>query len=169
MERFAKSSFGDILRRFRLRRKLTQEELARRVEVSRRSIISWEGGDGYPETQGVILALAKELDLDEEEKRLFFEARYGSPVLLPLHNLPFEKNPYFTGREAVLENLHQRLTGGKDVALRQAVSGLGGVGKTQTALEYAYRYQASYHDILWAEAESYEALAAAYVNLARLL
>jgi hypothetical protein len=110
-----------------------------------------------------------ELHLDEEEKRLFFEARYGTPAILPFHNLPIEQNPYFTGREALLEELHQRLIKGKDVALRQAVSGLGGAGKTQIAVEYAYRYQKHYHDILWADAGSYEVLTNAYLNLARLL
>src|SRR6266487_1387235 len=169
MEESTASSFGNMLQRFRKRRKLSQQELAERVGRSRESISLWERRLEYPDTFGIMSALAEELLLDEEERRLFFEARYGTPAILPFHNLPCEKNPYFTGREAVLENLHQRLTEGKDVALRQAVSGLGGVGKTQTALEYAYRYQASYHDILWAEAESYEALAAAYVNLARLL
>jgi transcriptional regulator with XRE-family HTH domain len=163
------SSFGSMLQRFRKRQKLSQHMLAERVGRSRESISLWERGLEYPDTFGIMSALTKELLLDEEEKRLFFEARYGTPAILPFHNLPFEKNPYFTGREALLEVLHQWLIEGKDVAIRQAVSGLGGVGKTQIALEYAYRYQASYHDILWAEAGSYDVLTTAYVNIARLL
>ena len=58
---------------------------------------------------------------------------------------------------------------GKQVALTQAISGLGGIGKTQLALEYAYRYQKSYHDIFWTVADTYESLMASYVRLASLL
>jgi hypothetical protein len=53
-------------------------------------------------------------------------------------NIPFERNPLFTGREEVLERLHTTLRAGKTTALTQAISGMGGIGKTQTAVEYAY-------------------------------
>jgi len=79
------------------------------------------------------------------------------------------RNPYFTGREEVLDALHQKLSVGKYVALTQAISGLGGIGKTQIALEYAYRYRNSYHDILWTSADTHEALVASYETLARRL
>src|ERR1700730_763296 len=51
-------------------------------------------------------------------------------------NVPFDRNPSFTGREDILARLHQALTTGNPAALTQAISGLGGVGKTQTAIEY---------------------------------
>ncbi|HZR42752.1 MAG TPA: tetratricopeptide repeat protein, partial [Ktedonobacteraceae bacterium] len=51
----------------------------------------------------------------------------------------------------------------------QAISGLGGIGKTQVALEYAYRYREHYHDILWVSAESQETLMASYAEIARCL
>ena len=50
-----------------------------------------------------------------------------------------------------------------------AISGLGGIGKTQLALEYAYRYQKSYHDIFWVTADTYDSLMSSYVQLAVLL
>jgi hypothetical protein len=58
-------------------------------------------------------------------------------------NIPYERNPLFTGREEVLKRLHTALKAGKTTALTQpqAISGLGGIGKTQTAVEFAYRYQ----------------------------
>src|SRR5438874_7841079 len=47
-------------------------------------------------------------------------------------NIPFERNPYFTGREDILTNLHNALNKDKTAALTQspqAISGLGGIGK----------------------------------------
>ena len=51
----------------------------------------------------------------------------------------------------------------------QAISGLGGIGKTQIALEYAYRYQAQYQALLWINASSRDAFTANFVMLATLL
>ena len=66
----------------------------------------------------------------------------GQPQV-PIWNIPYQRNPLFTGREDVLKSLSQTLKAGKTAALAQpqAISGLGGIGKTQTAVEYAYRHQ----------------------------
>jgi len=50
-----------------------------------------------------------------------------------------------------------------------ALSGLGGCGKTQIALEYAYRYRDEYHAIFWLQGQSAEALRADFIGLATLL
>ena len=42
-------------------------------------------------------------------------------------NIPFERNPLFTGREEILEHLHTALSAGKTTALTQAISGMGGI------------------------------------------
>jgi len=42
-------------------------------------------------------------------------------------------------------------------------------GKTQIAVEYAYRYHQDYQMVLWARAESTEALISSYVTIASLL
>lgn len=49
-----------------------------------------------------------------------------------LWNIPYRRNPYFTGREEVLQRLHDRLSATNAAALTQsqAISGLGGIGKT---------------------------------------
>ena len=72
---------------------------------------------------------------------------------IPPNNLP-DRNPHFTGRDAILEDIHRQFHNGQAVSLRQSVAGLGGVGKTQAALEYAYRYAEDYDDIWWVNAES---------------
>ena len=58
-----------------------------------------------------------------------------------LFKVPFARNPFFTGRDELLNRLHAAITA-SDIPVRiWAVSGMGGVGKTQTTLEYAYRYR----------------------------
>ena len=79
-------------------------------------------------------------------------------------NLP-DRNPFFTGRELVLTQLQEALA----ERGRAALSGLGGVGKTQTAVEYAHRHLAEYTHAFWATAASREGLLSGYVTIAGLL
>lgn len=51
----------------------------------------------------------------------------------------------------------------------QAVSGLGGIGKTQLAIEYAYRHRAEYAIVLWARADTTETIHASDNEIAGLL
>jgi len=89
------------------------------------------------------------------------------PGALPwVWNIPHLRNPNFTGRESLLAELRTALTSGQPAALTQAISGLGGVGKTQLAVEYAYRYAAEYDVVWWVRAEEPATLAADYAGLA---
>lgn len=83
-----------------------------------------------------------------------------------LTNLPFERNPFFTGREKLLNDLHTAFTAG---GATQAISGLGGLGKTQTAIEYAYLHRNDYKAVFWVRADSQLALSTGFVEIARLL
>jgi tetratricopeptide (TPR) repeat protein len=74
----------------------------------------------------------------------------------PVWRVP-TRNAVFTGRAEVLEQLHDRLVGtSMAVVAPMALHGLGGVGKTQVALEYAHRYMADYDLIWWINAEQDE-------------
>jgi hypothetical protein len=46
---------------------------------------------------------------------------------------------------------------------------MGGIGKTQTALEYAYRHRQEYKDVLWVNASTHETLVADFAGIAGLL
>ncbi len=91
------------------------------------------------------------------------------PAPSPEHiwHIPYGRNPFFTGRENLLKRLHDTLTATKAVALPQliALCGLGGIGKTQTVVEYAYRYREDYQAILWAKATNRDTLVANFVIL----
>src|SRR5439155_12712552 len=69
------------------------------------------------------------------------------------------------------ERLAAMLDTSKTTALAQpqAISGMGGIGKTQTAIEYAYRSREQYGQVLWARADTRENLIQDYVAIARLL
>jgi tetratricopeptide (TPR) repeat protein len=71
-----------------------------------------------------------------------------------ISNLP-PRNPAFTGRDALLAELRAQLAADTSVAVvAHALYGLGGVGKTQLALEYAHRYAADYDLVWWIPAEN---------------
>lgn len=67
-------------------------------------------------------------------------------------NVP-PRNPSFTGREDLLERLHERLSRGTTAVLPEALHGMGGVGKSQIAIEYVYRHVDDYDLIWWIRAE----------------
>src|SRR3954467_3800053 len=63
------------------------------------------------------------------------------------------RNPRVTGRDGMLAELRRRLHTDEATLVVQALYGLGGVGKTQLALEYAHRFAADYDVVWWVDAE----------------
>jgi len=87
-------------------------------------------------------------------------------ALPPIWNVPHRRNPNFTGREEELAELSKTLAKGGTAALTQAITGLGGVGKTQLAIEYVYRHVSDYGLIWWVGAEVPAKRAADFAALA---
>jgi tetratricopeptide (TPR) repeat protein len=162
-------SFGSLLKDLRHRKRLTQQVLAEALGVHRRTIIRWEQGEMLPDSKAMVLELARCLKLDDQETRQLLEA--SLTALAPLWSVPYPRNPFFTGREQILEALHTRLKTRQAVALTQssALHGLGGVGKTQIALEYAYRHALEYGAVFWIAAETDEQIITSLLRIAEVL
>jgi NB-ARC domain len=83
------------------------------------------------------------------------EQQITAPPPQCIWNVPYQRNPFFTNRANVLTTIHNAFTTAKEgFTIPQALSGLGGIGKTQIAIEYAYRYRDEYQVILWVNADS---------------
>ena len=83
----------------------------------------------------------------------------------PLRNVPIPRNPFFTGREKVLVDIEKELRPGGLVAL----TGMGGVGKTQIAAHFAHEHRDDYSAVLWASAASQATLLSDFAAIAGLL
>jgi WD40 repeat protein len=87
--------------------------------------------------------------------------------------VPYPEHPHFVGREEDLARLHAALQGQGPVGINPAamgnptgVTGQGGIGKTQLAVAYAYRYREHYPDgVYWLNAA--EGLWSAFAGLGR--
>ncbi|MEV5210217.1 FxSxx-COOH system tetratricopeptide repeat protein [Micromonospora sp. NPDC053740] len=84
--------------------------------------------------------------------------------LPPVWNLA-RRNPAFTGRDAMLVTLREKLQAGQH-AVVQALQGMGGVGKTQLAIEYAHRFAGEYELVWWIASEQPELIGEQFAALA---
>ena len=91
------------------------------------------------------------------------------PAPVAIFHVPYNDNRFFTGRERILNDLQTTLSVNRATALTQAITGLGGVGKTQTAVKYAYLHQDEYRVVLWARADTEANLITDYREIAALL
>jgi tetratricopeptide (TPR) repeat protein/transcriptional regulator with XRE-family HTH domain len=175
-------TFAQQVKSERQRCSWSQEQFAELLGTTATNVSRWERGITVPkpyfrqklcqllgktiEELGLLEAHAGETVPSHEHETLL------TPQMPPLcWHLPHHRNPLFTGRDDLLDCLHCALNGGGPVALARmyALSGLGGIGKTQTTIEYAYRYADAYQAIFWVRAESRAALLSDMVALAETL
>jgi len=85
--------------------------------------------------------------------------------------VPYERNRFFVGRDTFIADLHNTFQSNTRPALqhhgRIALFGLGGIGKTQIALEFVYRSQSSYRRIYWISAATQESLLDGYQKIGK--
>ena len=165
MKNDRKSAPNSALRDARKARGWSQPQLAELLGTTSVNISRWETGATSP-------ASYLRQRLYEVFGKTATELGLGPPPNdFRVITLSGTRNLYFTGREDLLTLLHARLTSAKTAALTQpqALYGLGGIGKTQTAIEYAYRYEQHYTHIFWIRAATRDLLTSDFVSLAHLL
>ena len=182
----ARPSPNHLLKQARLSQGLTEAALATAVGVAKVTVSRWENGISAPSPhyyKKLLEVLQKqsiqELGLgpgDEEQKPRqslqVDDAALGGGLQRkpPLWSVP-RRNPFFTGREDILARLSLLLTktGDGQPTRPVAITGLGGVGKTQMIIEYAWRLRSDYRIICWAKAGDAGTVTAEYARLAREL
>jgi tetratricopeptide (TPR) repeat protein/transcriptional regulator with XRE-family HTH domain len=144
----------------------SQQLLADKVGTTPVNISRWENGSTFPSPY-FRQRLSEIFGKTPTELGLVPSQPPGSRIV----NIPIARNPFFTGREPLLALLHKRLSTARTAALThpQALFGLGGIGKTQTATEYAFRHVDEYTHVFWMRAGTRDTLVADFVALAERL
>ena len=92
------------------------------------------------------------------------------PKNVPIFIVLYPQNPQFTGRSDILTAIHNHLVVNSrpGFAAGYALHGLGGVGKTQIAIQYAYEHKCDFDIICWLRANDWNTLVNSYVQLFRI-
>lgn len=187
---------NERLQQLRIRRNWRQRDVANELGVAVLTIHRWEQGTQQPSAYyrtklcalfGVSSQELGLLEIPSPSSADLENAHMTQPEIVPpeetvaIWTVPYARNPHFTGRDTLFALLEQQFSTQKpdqqteirQVALTQAqvIKGLGGIGKTQIAVEYAYRAreQARYIHTLWINSASEEAILSSFVALAELL
>ena len=86
--------------------------------------------------------------------------------------LPFRRNANFTGRDQELVEIHKALHNANETTSHQrvmALHGLGGIGKTQLAIQYAYIHHKDYTSVWWVNASTTQTLSQGFIGIAQEL
>src|SRR5690242_4574043 len=89
--------FGDLLTTLRKQRRMSQHDLAGKLDIHRNTLGKWERGVCLPQSKTIVLELARQLQLTSQETRRLLEA--SLTALNPYWSLPYPRNPFFTGRD----------------------------------------------------------------------
>jgi hypothetical protein len=80
--------------------------------------------------------------------------------------LPLKKNEFFVGRDYEIQKIYQKM---KTTSSILSLTGQGGAGKTQIAVEYAYRHANEYSSIVWIDGTSTESIEQGFLEKAHHL
>jgi tetratricopeptide (TPR) repeat protein len=97
------------------------------------------------------------------------ESSPAAAVPAAIWNVPYPRNPNFTGRGKAMAELRQALTGKAAADRIQVVFGPSGIGKSQLAAEFAYKHKFDYEIVWWLRADEPASLALGARQLAERL
>lgn len=189
VKKAANASPNHALKREREQRCWSQLEVADRIGTTAFNVSRWERGVTFPSSYfrqqlcavfekspqelGLLATMGEDMPEPEQqedaERATPPPSEMTPPPIKSIWNVPYRRNPFFSGREVMLEDLHERFLHAEQREQAQALCGLGGIGKTQTALEYVYRFRDDYRIVLWVRAETHPLLTADFAAIASLL
>ena len=87
----------------------------------------------------------------------------------PIFHVSYPPNPGFIGRTEILTAIHHHLVvdANRGFTATFALHGLGGVGKTQIAIRFAYDHQHDFDIIYWLRANNWNTLISSYLEMSR--
>jgi tetratricopeptide (TPR) repeat protein/transcriptional regulator with XRE-family HTH domain len=183
VKKAAQATPNRLLRAARKERGWTQQQVADRIGAPLSLNISrWENGTAFPSAYyleklcQLFGKSVRELGLSqlegEAQERMppvnEAEGQIRPQAAARMWTVPYPRNPFFLGREDELVRLRRQFLAAQTMNFSQpqAISGLGGIGKTQVVLEYAYRHARDYQAVFWVRADSRDTLVAGFFEIA---
>ncbi|KAI9732879.1 MAG: hypothetical protein M1834_003819 [Cirrosporium novae-zelandiae] len=141
------SSLRQNLRRLKDKLKNDVAEFDRAVESAERARAR-QADDTMLNSQSQLLLLAHQSHVSQKSNT-------PQDPKFPIHSVNIAENPDFTGREDELDTLYRLLveshTEPRPVSC--TIHGIGGIGKTSTALKFTYTYREKFDAVFWVSAD----------------
>ncbi|KDN23294.1 cytochrome C [Amycolatopsis rifamycinica] len=122
--------------------------------------------EGGAQTPPVLVEARTTTRYPEEAHELEYQKRPEVPAVWG--SIP-PRNPKFTGRRELLRRLSESMAGGASAVLPSVLHGMGGIGKTQIAVEYIHNHSSDYDIVWWIHAAHPTQIRGAFTELARQL
>ncbi|KAL6362697.1 hypothetical protein LRP88_04000 [Fusarium phalaenopsidis] len=140
--------------RFNVEQGLQDVDLSEYKETGKIKVATQEYLE-HADRETLVEECVKNLNMKQSAYNIVIQSVANGPLPPPKYCLPFTKNKRFVGRETILKKLSDAFFG-KEPCQRVALAGLGEVGKTQTALEFAFwvQHEKPEYPIFWLSALS---------------
>lgn len=162
---------GPRIRELRERRGWSMADLAKLADLDKTTVFNAEKAERRVARKTLkLIADVFEVDIQELIEPIPVEESDSVEELSQrVFEVPFPQNPYFTGREELLDELRSRFLTQERVPSFQGVCGLGGIGKTQVAVHYALKHQNDYSATFWIRSDTTIQLTDGFLAIAKRL